>query len=566
MPRTEYVWNEANRKLSIHLSLDVVSQLGLSAMEAYKSVPRRGLEVGGLLLGHRENGSIYIQGFEPVESEHRTGPSYKLSDVDVIHLDEALARHPDAVGIYRTQTRDESLSLQEDDAELFRQHFTGQDDVYLLVQPATAKAAFFLPNDSLAPVHEFPFHASELDGKEDETADPVPLVPPTPAGVVPMPAPADLPVEEPPRNEPKRRSPFRFLIPVGAVLAGMVAGAALYDRFHQPGFVPVNAVAARPPASAPDRRPHVPLKVQRDGASIRLLWDRNSVAIPKGAKAILYINDGEHQSQLKLDPKEVRSGLVSYWPETDDVTFRLEVLAPDHTADGAIRVVRGVPVPVAAGPRQTPPASEPAAPPATVAAAPPASAPPPAAPPWTQGSAARSDAAESRPSPFTPTPNPTAPAPLQPIPTPLTAPAPAPAPASTRTAPDISVTAEPVGASRLSSVIGRIPLVRRLKKQRQAFVPPRPSHEYHPVLTASERRSLVRPVAMDVRVFVAENGKVSYAELLSNSGQHRDLATAAVYAARRWDFVPARIGNERVPGEVILHFRFWPDRPSDATQ
>jgi TonB family protein len=123
-----------------------------------------------------------------------------------------------------------------------------------------------------------------------------------------------------------------------------------------------------------------------------------------------------------------------------------------------------------------------------------------------------------------------------------------------------------VGESKLSSVIGRIPLVRRLKKQRQAFVPPRPSHEYHPVLTASERRSLVRPVAMDVRVFVAENGKVSYAELLSNSGQHRDLATAAVYAARRWDFVPARIGNERVPGEVILHFRFWPDRPSDATQ
>src|SRR4051812_45197227 len=138
MPRTEYVWNEANRKLSIHLSLDVVSRLGLSAMEAYKSVPRRGLEVGGLLLGHLGNGSIYIQGFEPVESEHRTGPFYKLSESDILLLDEALTRHPDAVGIYRTQTRDESLSLQEDDAELFRKHFTGQDDVYLLVQPAKA--------------------------------------------------------------------------------------------------------------------------------------------------------------------------------------------------------------------------------------------------------------------------------------------------------------------------------------------------------------------------------------------------------------------------------------------
>jgi hypothetical protein len=36
------------------------------------------------------------------------------------------------------------------------------------------------------------------------------------------------------------------------------------------------------------------------------------------------------------------------------------------------------------------------------------------------------------------------------------------------------------------------------------------------------------------------------------------LAVAAVYAARRWDFVPARLGEEWVSSEVILHFRFAP--------
>jgi hypothetical protein len=36
------------------------------------------------------------------------------------------------------------------------------------------------------------------------------------------------------------------------------------------------------------------------------------------------------------------------------------------------------------------------------------------------------------------------------------------------------------------------------------------------------------------------------------------LASAAVYAARKWIFAPAKAGEETVPGEVILHFRFAP--------
>lgn len=131
---------------------------------------------------------------------------------------------------------------------------------------------------------------------------------------------------------------------------------------------------------------------------------------------------------------------------------------------------------------------------------------------------------------------------------------------------DVSVVAEPIGGSRVGAVIGRIPFVRRLKKQRQTYVPPAPSHEFRPVLTVAERRLISKTVAVDVRVFVGESGKVSYAELLTNAGHHRELASAAVYAARRWDFVPAKLGQERVPGEVILHFKFSPDGPPDTTQ
>jgi outer membrane biosynthesis protein TonB len=50
---------------------------------------------------------------------------------------------------------------------------------------------------------------------------------------------------------------------------------------------------------------------------------------------------------------------------------------------------------------------------------------------------------------------------------------------------------------------------------------------------------------------------VDYAELISEgTGPNRSLASQAVYAARRWEFEPAREGERKVPGQVILHYRF----------
>jgi TonB family protein len=109
--------------------------------------------------------------------------------------------------------------------------------------------------------------------------------------------------------------------------------------------------------------------------------------------------------------------------------------------------------------------------------------------------------------------------------------------------------------------VGKIPLLRRLRRQQEDFVPPSPVREVRPVLTAKESRELNEPVPVDVKVYVGESGKVTYAELLTSGlGDRRELASAAVYAARRWDFTPARLGDTKVPGEVILHFRFAPPK------
>jgi TonB family protein len=121
----------------------------------------------------------------------------------------------------------------------------------------------------------------------------------------------------------------------------------------------------------------------------------------------------------------------------------------------------------------------------------------------------------------------------------------------------VSVTAEPAKGSRFGRLVGKIPLVRRLRKEPQAFTPPKPLKEVKPSISSRERGSLKGPVAVDVKVYITEAGKVDYAELL-NDGGSRKLAADAVYAARRWNFAPAQIGGEKAPGEVVLHFKFEP--------
>ena len=58
------------------------------------------------------------------------------------------------------------------------------------------------------------------------------------------------------------------------------------------------------------------------------------------------------------------------------------------------------------------------------------------------------------------------------------------------------------------------------------------------------------PVSVKVRV--ARSGQISRVELLSDENR---LANLAVHAAEQWRFAPARVGDEPVSSDMILHFR-----------
>ncbi len=180
--------------------------------------------------------------------------------------------------------------------------------------------------------------------------------------------------------------------------------------------------------------------------------------------------------------------------------------------------------------------------------------------------------ADRRPSPFVSNTPPAKAAPpttssetVAAAPATTTAPRPAPPAIHTvsvarQTEPDvqIDVQAEPVAPSRFARAISKIPLLRRLHHQAPEVHPPAPHRQVNPKLSARERAEVTDPTLVNVRVYVDEEGKVSYAELLSNANRHPNLSTAAVYAARRWSFNPATQDGQPVPGEMILHYRFAP--------
>jgi hypothetical protein len=548
MRPARYVWNDPARSLIVELALSVVERLSLEAMEAFKAVPRRGLEIGGLLLGsvtRSRDGQtrISIEDYADVPSEHRSGPSYQLSAADLETLDRASAERTDAVGMYRTATQSEALSLHEDDSALFERHFSSIPAVFLLIHPASRTAAFCLQTDNgLAVAHEFSFHAPDLAGGPVEAA----------AEVEP---PQTATATTPPVGKSSSARLRLWAIRGAALVLGGLLGAVAWRGLEPQTRV---AVPARSAAQAAYTPGHVALNVSRDGRMLRLAWDHNAVAVRQADHALLHIIDGNHQTNLNLSPGELNTGTPSYWADTPDVTFRLEVFGAGGNTDDTVRAVSATPsgtiVPESASTETEPPANQHR---------------------WAKVSARNKESEEaesdtaSRSVPDSGKPSPLA-QPARPVPAPMEAIAmPAPNPAATPPAatipthvvlPRVEVSAEPAPPSRWSRVVHHIPLLRRLKKEQQTVVPPEPVHESTPSLSAAERQKLTREVPIDVRVYLTESGAVDFAELVENRAaeRHRELADAAVFAARRWNFRPARVGGENVPSEVILHFRFKP--------
>jgi len=174
-----FVWEVPRQPVAVHLSIDVVGRMGADIMRWLSLVPKRGAEVGGVLIGTvtRDNpagdvSTIRIDDFEAIPCTYARGPSYLLTDAERADFDQVCQRRSaEIVGYYRSHTR-EGLALQPEDLQLLDRLFPSPTQVALLVKPFATKpgvAGFFVRKDGVFPAAtplEFPFRRWEMTGEE----------------------------------------------------------------------------------------------------------------------------------------------------------------------------------------------------------------------------------------------------------------------------------------------------------------------------------------------------------------------------------------------------------------
>src|SRR6185369_12527571 len=369
-------WTQGSRKFAIQVHPDVLARLGMEVRVAFKRVPRRGLEIGGILLGrtdHRdETTTFWIEGFESIDSEHRSGPSYILSEPDFAVLREALQKNGAAsIGIYRSQTRSQQLALQEPDIKLFERCFDSGDVLFLIACPVAARAAFFVREDGeLKCVYEFGLGSPLAPHAAPQIPDSPEPDPPATAQLVQPPAEIQtaLVAVSRPINAPETEDTADRQRPPKLFIEWKRWGRAIDQRLVKPlsgrlergaGFkYGMRLVAAlifsavvgagigmlshpHPPSVHPQQLPaeDLHLTVEGNGRFLRLHWDQNTSAVRNPSRAVLHIQDGEYQMVRNLTPSEFNAGSFVYEARSRDVSFRVDVSSPTANASGLVQVV-----------------------------------------------------------------------------------------------------------------------------------------------------------------------------------------------------------------------------------
>ncbi len=354
-----YVWEVPGKSISIQLSLDVVDRLQQDVIRGFGAVPRRGAEVGGVLLGSTEGDVpvVRIEDYELIPIEYKRGPSYLLSEEDVQAFEGSLEQVRNGaekslrpIGYFRSHTRD-GVGLGEEDQSMLSKYFPEPETVVLLIRPFGTKpsiAGFYFKENvefqTGAPLQEFSFRRKDL--APDEA--PAPQAPPA----------------RPPRNVPPRRErprveqepPNLSFLERPTRTNGLLDTSTVPKTAPKPApkiaprkggiWVPLSfiflmlgvllgfqaALTMHPGSQNGADAYNVSLSVSQSGTDLQLKWDRQSAAIRAAQKGILTIEDGTLTSKpTELSAAELQSGSVVVYPHsTNSVKFRLELIMKDR--------------------------------------------------------------------------------------------------------------------------------------------------------------------------------------------------------------------------------------------
>jgi hypothetical protein len=363
----------------VHISLDVIDRILAEVLRGFGAVPKRGAEVGGILLGScvaDPDPTARILDFVLTPIEYRRGPSFLLSEKDLdtfARLVQEARAHPQfkPVGFFRSHTRD-APGITGEDRALFSRFFPAEDDLFLLVRPYATRvstAGFVartkgeLPS---VPASEFPFRGSALDpssardhatrGEGRRLRRDLPIPEPPPLKIDPPPPkeePAAAAVQRPrsiseaaaPLKRPEPPAPSlpplpprpvtawtpEFLIDAGEdetrhwsvwtwlvlilITVGLPAGYFVHRYFPLPWI-----------SSASAYRLTVTAKTR--GSDIQIEWDRTSPLVSQTRSATLVILDGDTTKTVDLSPDELHTGNTVYEPSSNEVRIELRLQLP----------------------------------------------------------------------------------------------------------------------------------------------------------------------------------------------------------------------------------------------
>jgi hypothetical protein len=395
-----------------------------------------------------------------------------------------------------------------------------------------------------------------------------------------------------------------------ALIGGM---AALLALAFAAGKIWRRQAAVTPVAPATAVRSGIfNLRAAMEEDHLRITWDPRALPLDAREGALL-ITDGEMKTQIPMDASAVSQGSVEYYPRSGFLRLELRIAnssdmvmvvgfnaanppagpspgtqvakneaprgkapaQPQQPAPFQLAASQPTPAPQspasqpgrapqsqasqpAATPQQSP-VSQPTRAPQAEASQPaadpeaPASQPTPAAkqfqlprqepPPSTPVLAAATDLPQGAASPPASLPQTSAPR--------LNPPPPAPAPQATPP-PAQPAPAKPAALSTPSVQIAPPP-----PSSPTDFAVAQVKERVLPTVSANLLRLASPSVIVHVKVQIDDQGKVVRAESLTHgAGLVDTLAGAAVEAARHWQFVPARRGNQNVVSETVLNFTF----------
>jgi hypothetical protein len=372
-PNTAYVWEVPGKPVAVHLELDVIDQMMPAILRGFGAMPRRGLEVGGILLGTIAPGEpvvVHVTGFEVTPCEHGYGPSFLLSDRDMKAWRHAYSRarpSPEkaacAVGYFRSHTRD-GLALADEDMALMAEFFP-PPAIALLVKPFASKASqagLFIYEDGYLRAEEsyleFPFRSSELSTAPVDPSATLILpqrerefaVQPSVEAAVPEVSAEEVSATRPRTlPEPRRTSLTRtwaednsapdftaaepasadsswarwpVAIAIGLLL--LLMGAAAGFQYALNPQAPQGWFQANPYALA--------LSANPVDDNIHLTWNRQARSIRAAKRALLTITDGAAQQHVELPPEQLLHGSLVYRHVSGAVTFKLEVFLGERSS------------------------------------------------------------------------------------------------------------------------------------------------------------------------------------------------------------------------------------------